>query len=137
MDTIDSKARSENMRAIKSKNMNPEMKVRKLVHSLGYRYRLHKKSLPGTPDLVFASRQKAIFVHGCFWHQHNAKKCKITRLPKSNLSYWKRKLDANVKRDKKNILRLRRKGWKVMVIWECQIRDLDRIEKRIQAFLED
>src|ERR1035441_7586556 len=101
--------RSANMRAIRSKDMRPELAVRSLVHKLGYRYRLHKRDLPGKPDLVFASRRKVIFVHGCFWHSH--KGCKAAHVPKSNLAYWGPKLQRNQTRDLKNINTLTADGW--------------------------
>ena len=98
-DTISSERRSKNMAHIKSKDMKPEMAVRRLIHSMGYRYRLHYKHLPGKPDLVFPSRKKVIFVHGCFWHQHDCKLCPIVRKPKSNTDYWLSKLEKNIQRD--------------------------------------
>lgn len=127
--------RSENMRKIRSKNMKPEMAVRKLVYSLGYHYRLHGKGLPGKPDLVFASRRKAIFVNGCFWHQHDSKSCKITRVPKSNLDFWRPKLERTKQRDKEHLCALKANGWHAMVIWECQIKDTEALRNKIAAFL--
>ncbi len=111
------------------------MVVRRLVHGLGYRYRLHGRNLPGTPDLVFASRKKAIFVHGCFWHRHP--RCRNTRLPKSRLDFWKPKLEGNRKRDLRNQRKLRRLGWDFLVIWECETKDVEELAKRIVAFLEE
>lgn len=125
--------RSANMRAIRSKDMRPELEVRSLVHKLGYRFRLHRKDLPGQPDLVFVSRRKVIFVHGCFWHWHQG--CKIAHVPKSNLEYWGPKLERNRARDRRNIDALRMDGWKTMVIWECEIRSGRTLKKRINAFL--
>lgn len=124
--------RSANMRAIRSKDMRPELEVRSHVHKLGYRFRLHRKDLPGKPDLVFPSRRKVIFVHGCFWHAHD---CKIAHAPKSNLQYWGPKLERNRARDEKNINALRAGGWKTMVIWECEISSERTLKKRIKAFL--
>ena len=123
------------MSRIRSKDTKPEMFVRRLVHSLGYRYRLHDKNLPGTPDLVFKKRKKVILVHGCFWHQHN--NCKQGRTPKSRQGYWKTKLAKNVERDLKNKTELIKLGWSVMTIWECQISDTKatRLTKRIVSFL--
>jgi DNA mismatch endonuclease (patch repair protein) len=118
-DKISVRRRSENMRRIKSKNMKPELLVRRLVHGLGYRYRLHKKDLPGKPDLVFAKKRQVIFVNGCFWHQH--KYCREGRLPNSRHEYWIPKLVRNVERDKENIAKLKRQGWHVLVLWECEI----------------
>jgi DNA mismatch endonuclease (patch repair protein) len=124
--------RSANMRAIRSKGMKPELKVRSLAHSLGYRFRLHRKDLPGKPDLVFGPRQKVIFVHGCFWHSHS---CKTAHVPKSNREYWEPKLQRNKMRDKKNIELLVANGWSALVIWECETRDEANLEKRLTAFL--
>lgn len=122
------------MRAIKSKGMKPEMIVRRLVHSRGYRYRLHRKNLPGTPDLVFPGRKKVIFVHGCFWHQH--KDCKISRVPKSNQDYWIPKLEKNKARDQEHQYSLKKLGWDVLVLWECELKELEKIGKRVKGFLD-
>ena len=124
------------MRAIRSKDMKPELAVRRLVHGMGYRYRLHRHGLPGRPDMVFASRRKVIFVHGCYWHQHSDPGCKIVRRPKSNVDYWLPKLDGNVVRDADNQDRLRELGWDSLVIWECEVRAGEGIEDRIREFLE-
>ena len=124
--------RSANMRAIRSKDMQPELKVRSLVHKLGYRFRLHRKDLPGKPDLVFGPRRKVIFVHGCFWHSHN---CKAAHIPKSNQEYWGPKLERNKTRDGKNIEALGAKGWQALVIWECEADDECGLKKRLRAFL--
>lgn len=123
------------MSRIRSKNMKPEMVVRRLIHSLGYRYRLHRKCLPGKPDLVFGPRRKVIFVHGCFWHQHDDPACKIARLPKSRVDYWQPKLEKNVARDKEHFAALVEAGWDVLVIWECETKDLVQLEKVVKAFL--
>ena len=136
MDTLSPLQRSENMRRIKAKGMKPEMQVRRLVHSLGYRYRLHVSALPGKPDLVFTSRKKIILVHGCFWHQHASKRCPITRVPKSREEYWFPKLSGNVNRDRRQINALRNMGWAVLIVWECQLRNLNQVSKRIIRFLE-
>ena len=124
--------RSANMRAIRSKNMLPELAVRKLVHKLGYRFRLHRTDLPGKPDLVFSSRRKIIFVHGCFWHSHG---CKIAHLPKSNQGYWAPKLRRNKARDGENVRALRAEGWQSLVIWECELHDEARVKKRLKTFI--
>jgi DNA mismatch endonuclease (patch repair protein) len=126
------KSRSENMRAIRSEGMQPEMAVRRLVHRLGYRYRLHRKDLPGKPDLAFASRQKVIFVHGCFWHGHN---CHRSHVPRSNELYWQAKIKRNRYRDRENLESLESLGWAALVIWECEVRDISRISARIRSFL--
>ena len=125
--------RSANMRAIRSKDMQPELKVRSLVHRLGFRFRLHRRDLPGKPDLVFVSRGKVIFVHGCFWHSHN---CKVAHTPKSNQEYWVPKLARNKTRDARNIDALEADGWRALVIWECEASDERSLKKRLRAFLE-
>lgn len=137
-DKLSVAARSENMRKIRSKGMKPEITIRKLVHSLGYRYRLHKSDLPGKPDLVFSRLKKIIFVNGCFWHQHQDSKCHIVRKPKSNLDFWLPKLERTRKRDEENLLKLSQLGWQSMVIWECEIsRNYELLIKRIKKFLSN
>ena len=128
--------RSANMRAIRSKDMKPEMAVRQLVHAMGYRYRLHRHDLPGRPDLVFSARQKIIQVNGCFWHQHSAADCKLSHRPKTNTEYWAPKLERNSIRDAKNEKLLRQIGWDVLVIWECEVKDLDQLRRVLTQFLE-
>jgi len=135
MDTLSSAERSERMGRVRSKDTRPELVVRRIVHSLGFRYRLHDIKLPGKPDLVFSGRRKVIFVHGCFWHRHGAA-CPLTRLPKSRLEFWRPKLAENRKRDWKNARCLRSAGWDILVLWECQLRDLEAIEARVMQFLE-
>lgn len=108
------------------------MAVRRLVHAMGFRYRLHGQ-LPGRPDMVFSGRRKVIFVHGCFWHRHAG--CPKCRLPKSRVDFWVAKLEGNRRRDKLNQRRLRRAGWAVLIVWECELNDMDRLEKRIKGFL--
>lgn len=133
MDSISRRSRSENMRRIRSANTKPELAVRSLTHRLGFRFRIHRRDLPGSPDLVFPSKQKVIFVHGCFWHQHRG--CIDGRLPKSNTEYWLPKLANNKKRDKKNRSRLARLGWKCLVIWDCQTVDGKKLKQQLKAFL--
>lgn len=135
VDKISAERRSKNMAAIRSKGMKPEIIVRSLVHGLGFRYRLHRKDLPGKPDLVLSRLKTIIFVHGCFWHQHNHKGCLDGRVPKSNTAYWVNKLAGNVKRDTRARRALRKAGWRVIVIWECQTKDSDRLEPRLQRLL--
>lgn len=113
--------------------MLPELTVRRLVHSMGYRFRLHVSLLPGKPDLVFVGRRKVIEVRGCFWHQHG--KCVDSHIPKSRIEYWRPKLQRNRRRDKKNAKKLEALGWKVLVVWECEIRDLDRLNRNLSKFL--
>ncbi len=120
------------MSRIRSKDTVPEMTVRRLVHGMGFRYRLHQGHLPGKPDLVFPGRKKLIFVHGCFWHRHP----KCSRLPKSNQEFWVPKLEGNRQRDLRNQRNLRRLGWKILVVWECEIH-LAKLASRIRQFLED
>jgi DNA mismatch endonuclease (patch repair protein) len=125
--------RSRNMAAIRSKDTKPEMIVRRLTHSLGYRYRLHQNNLPGKPDLVFSSRKKIIFVHGCYWHMHNCRYGKVA--PMTNSGFWQQKRSSNVIRDRKNIRELKKKGWDVFVIWECELEKEDII-RRLDRFLK-
>jgi DNA mismatch endonuclease (patch repair protein) len=122
------------MSRIKGKDTKPELFVRRLVHGMGYRYRLHGKGLPGRPDLVFAKRLKVIFVHGCFWHRHVG--CGLARLPKSRLDFWQCKLDGNVERDREVERRLAELGWKVMIVWECEVKSEAVLMSRIKAFLD-
>ena len=131
-DRIRPSLRSGIMSRIRGKNTGPEMRVRRLVHGMGFRYRLHCGDLPGTPDLVFFGRRKIIFVHGCFWHQHD---CARGTRPSSNEKFWNRKLDSNVRRDKKNVSTLKTEGWAVLIIWECETKNLDRLTVRIEKFL--
>ena len=121
------------MQRIRSKDTKPEMRVRQLVHRLGYRFRLHSGKLPGRPDLVFAGRRKVIFVHGCYWHMHA---CRYGRVvPATNAEFWQTKRSGNVRRDRVVRGELRKAGWTMLVIWECQVRDEERIATRIAAFL--
>jgi len=110
------------------------MLVRKLAHAMGYRYRLHSKDLPGKPDLVFRSRKRVIFVHGCFWHRHPG--CSLARLPKSREDFWLPKLEANRQRDLKTESALRERGWGVLTIWECELGDIDKLKNKIKEFLD-
>jgi len=135
MDTLTPAQRSERMRRIRGKNTKPELTVRGLVHSLGYRYRLHRKDLPGRPDLVFPSRKAVVFVHGCFFHQHPDPKCRLSRMPKSRLDFWKKKLEGNRSRDMRQQKALKAAGWRVLTLWECQISDRIKLIRRLQKFL--
>ena len=122
------------MSLVRSKNTRPEMVVRSLVHSLGYRFRLHRRDLPGTPDLVFPARRRVIFVHGCFWHQHA---CPAgARMPRTRVEFWRAKLEGNVVRDRRAVSALRRSGWRVLTLWECQLKDRARLAGRLVAFLD-
>lgn len=136
MDSLGPEARSERMSRIRSGNTGPEMKVRRLLHAKGYRYRLHGKALPGKPDLVFASRRKLVFVHGCFWHRHSDPSCKLSRTPKSRLDFWEAKFAANVARDAKVRSDLDSLGWKSLVVWECELNNMEQVGNDIVSFLE-
>ncbi len=125
-DHLTKKKRSWNMSRIRSKNTKPELIVRSLLHGMGYRFRLHRKDLPGKPDIVLPKYKTVIFVHGCFWHRH--KGCKKCTTPSSNKEYWKRKFERNVANDKIHKAQLRGKGWKVFVIWECETNNLDNLQ---------
>ena len=133
MDTLTPEERSTRMALVRSRDTKPEMLVRRVVHSLGYRYRLHSHDLPGTPDLVFRRLKRVIFVHGCFWHQH---RCAAgDRLPKSRVDFWRSKLEGNAARDRKTVSRLRHMGWHVLTVWECQTKDINRLADRLSGFL--
>lgn len=129
--------RSARMARIRGRHSKPEMLVRRMIHALGFRYRLHDKRLPGSPDLVFRSRRKVIFIHGCFWHRHPAPSCKLARMPKSRLDFWQPKLRANRERDLKKQQELEALGWKFLVVWECELSDLEQAESKVRAFLEE
>ncbi|MGC8493324.1 MAG: very short patch repair endonuclease [Syntrophobacteraceae bacterium] len=133
MDNLTIEERSAQMRLVRSKNTKPELRVRRLVHGLGFRFRLHVAELPGKPDLVFPSRRKVILVHGCFWHGHS---CRLGRTPKSNLEYWLNKIGANRSRDLRALRALQESGWECMVVWECSLRDEPGLAERIRLFLE-
>jgi DNA mismatch endonuclease (patch repair protein) len=123
------------MSLVRGRDTKPEMHVRRLTHALGYRYRLHRRDLPGKPDLVFGQRRKVIFVHGCFWHRHPDPVCKLARLPKSRLDFWLPKLEGNRERDERNNAMLTEMGWDVLEIWECETADVDALAKKIKGFL--
>lgn len=134
MDTFSPAERSEVMKRARSKDTQPEKAVRSLVHRMGFRFALHRRDLPGNPDLVFPARNRVIFVHGCFWHGHS---CRAGRnRPSSNTKYWLAKLDRNQSRDAANRRRLRNLGWRVLVIWECELKNPDRLRARIGRFFE-
>lgn len=124
------------MKAVRGTDTQLEVMVRRLIHGMGYRYRLHRTDLPGTPDLVFPARRKIIFIHGCFWHQHDCRQG--NRLPKSRKDYWEPKLKRNVERDTENQKALEKLGWEVMIVWECETRESNREElgRKIRLFLE-
>jgi DNA mismatch endonuclease, patch repair protein len=130
----DPETRSRIMRAVKGENTAPELIVRRLTFAMGYRYRLHRKDLPGKPDLVFPRRRRAIFVHGCFWHGHNC--ARGARMPKTHVEYWQQKIARNRVRDGANVAALESHDWRVATIWECELKDLERVKTRLKRFLE-
>lgn len=134
-DTLTPAERSERMSRVKGRDTGPEREVRKVLRSLGYRYRLCVKGLAGRPDIVFKARRRVIFVHGCFWHRHDG--CKLARLPKSRVDFWTSKLAGNSDRDKMNMDKLHEDGWKVLIIWECEITDRKKITDRIESFMAE
>ena len=135
-DTLTKSERSARMGLIRGKHSKPELTVRRLVHGMGYRYSLHSADLPGKPDLVFRSRRKLIFVHGCFWHRHPAQGCRLARLPKSRLDFWLPKLESNRVRDINKQKALRAAGWRILVVWECQLSNKEHLENKLRVFLE-
>lgn len=132
-DVLTPEQRSRCMAAIRGRDTKPEMIVRSLVHRMGYRFRLHRKDLPGKPDLVLPGRRKVVFVHGCFWHQHP--RCRYATRPATRPEFWADKLDGNRDRDKRVQRELRKLGWEVMVVWECQTKDPEKLEGRLRSFL--
>lgn len=133
-DHLSPERRSRLMSRVRSKNTTPEVVVRKLSHALGYRFRLYRKDLPGKPDLVFPRQNKAIFVHGCFWHRHEG--CRKATFPKSRQDFWREKFDRNVERDAKAIEALEAEAWSVLVVWECETKDRDALRETLSSFLE-
>lgn len=136
VDTLTVAERSKHMSRIRNKDTKPEMLVRRVIYSMGYRYRLHVRDLPGNPDLVFLRLKKVIFIHGCFWHRHQSATCKLARLPKSRLDFWKPKLERNRQRDLDNQAKLIELGWKMIIIWECEISDKEKLKLKIRSFLD-
>ena len=133
VDRVTTQRRSRIMRSVGTANTGPEMTVRRALHRRGFRYSLHRRDLPGSPDIVFPSRRKVLFVHGCFWHGHS---CRWGRLPKSRLDYWQPKIEANRKRDARNVKDLQDDGWAVLVVWQCELRDKPAAIDGIVRFLE-
>lgn len=134
MDIVSAEQRSALMSRIRGKDTKPELTVRRLAHALGYRFRLHRRDLPGAPDLVFPKRKKVIFVHGCFWHQHPG--CRFAYRPKSNQAFWRRKFESNAERDARVLEQLRDSGWSSLVIWECETADLQALISKIKSHLD-
>lgn len=133
MDTLSSEQRSERMSRVKGRDTKPELIVRRMVHGMGFRFRLHRRDLPGKPDLTFPRRRKVIFVHGCFWHRHHG--CHLARMPKSRVDFWSKKLGANADRDQRNLKALAASGWETMIVWECELVDADSLQERVATFL--
>jgi DNA mismatch endonuclease (patch repair protein) len=136
IDTLSPGQRSERMSRIRSRDTKPELAIRSALHARGFRYRLHDGRLPGKPDIVFPGRRKVVFVHGCFWHMHGGS-CALSRMPKSKLEFWRTKLEGNRTRDALKLDQLRKLGWNVMVVWECELRDMENILRRLEAFLNE
>ena len=135
-DKLSAERRSENMRRIRSCNTSPEIMVRRVLREIGFTgYRLHRRELPGRPDIAFIGRRKALFVHGCFWHGHSCKEG--IREPKSNVEYWRSKIMRNRERDSAHLIAMRHRGWAVLTIWECETRDMPRLNLRLRQFLSD
>lgn len=132
-DVLTPEQRRKNMSAIRGRDTKPEKAVRSLVYSLGYRYRLHYKKLPGRPDMVFVARRKVIFIHGCYWHMHECPYGRV--IPKTNTEFWQTKRRSNVERDVKNLAELEAAGWQVLIVWECQTRDKAALEIKLKEFL--
>jgi len=132
-DVFSKEKRSWIMSRVKGRDSKPEILVRSLVHRMGYRFRIHRRNLPGNPDIVLPRHGKVIFVHGCFWHGH--KRCPRSRRPTTNREFWDKKLDRNIERDRHFLRRLRRAGWKVLVVWECETRKPQRLQRELERFL--
>ena len=132
-DTVSSGKRSEIMSRIRGRDTKPELIVRRIAHRLGFRFRLHRKDLPGTPDIVFPRHLAVVMVHGCFWHRHSG--CKYASSPKTHVRYWENKFKGNIVRDKRSEMALRDLGWRVMVIWECETKDHEAVAARISSYL--
>lgn len=135
VDTLSPKARSALMSRVRGRDTKPEMAVRRMLHRLGYRYRLHRRDLPAKPDLVFVGRKKIVLVHGCFWHGHADPRCKLARTPKSRVEFWTGKVAYNRARDARNTAALEALGWRVAVVWECELKDMAAVRRRLVKFL--
>jgi DNA mismatch endonuclease (patch repair protein) len=135
MDIVSPERRSAMMSGIRSRDTKPEVVVRSLVHRLGYRFRLHRRDLPGTPDLVFPGRRKVILVHGCFWHRHSG--CRFAYEPKSNVERWRAKFAVNVARDERVQRELKGLGWDILTVWECETADIEMLTRNLTDFLDN
>lgn len=134
VDQFTRKQRSRVMARVKNKNTKPEKRIRSMLHRMGYRFRLHRRDLPGAPDIVLPRHKKVVFVHGCFWHSHQ---CPRGKRPATRKEFWNAKLDANQERDRANREALERIGWQVHVVWECQLKDPDVVQKKLQQFMQN
>jgi len=134
MDRLSPERRSWLMSRVKSRDTRPEMAVRRMVFAMGYRYRLHGRHLPGKPDLVFSSRRKVLFVHGCFWHGHEG--CRLSGIPKTNIGFWQSKIVSNRERDTRNLQELSTLGWSALAVWQCELKNEEEIAQKIHDFLE-
>jgi DNA mismatch endonuclease (patch repair protein) len=135
MDTLSKAERSELMSRVRGKDSTPELALRRLIHGMGFRYRLHRRDLPGNPDMVFPARDAVIFMHGCFWHRHV--NCGRARMPKSRVTFWTEKLEGNRLRDRRNRRKLRALGWRVLVVWECQLNNPEKVSTLVCKFLNN
>jgi len=134
-DVFSQEKRSWIMSRVKGRDTKPEILVRSFIFRMGFRFRLHRRNLPGTPDIVLPRHRKVIFVHGCFWHGH--KNCSRSKRPTTNENFWKDKLDGNIERDKRHKLELRQMGWKVLIVWECETKNPDKLLRKLKRFLHD
>ena len=134
VDRLSKEKRSWNMSRIRGRNTKPELTVRSMLHRMGYRFRLHRKDLPGKPDIVLPKYRTVVFVHGCFWHRH--KRCRYAYNPKSRVEFWQKKFNDTVERDRRNRKELKKLGWQVVVIWECQIKKIKTLQNKFQNKLQ-
>jgi DNA mismatch endonuclease (patch repair protein) len=134
-DKFTSEERSRIMSRVKGQNTKPEKVIRSLLHSMGYRFRLHRKDLPGKPDIVLPKHRKVIFVHGCFWHGHE--NCRRAARPKANAEFWNKKLDSNIARDTNTQAELKKLGWQFLVIWQCEMKDIEKLRQQLAHFLQE
>lgn len=134
-DNFSQNKRSFIMSRVKGRDTQPERAVRSVLHKMGHRFRLHRNDLPGKPDIVLPKHKKVIFVHGCFWHGH--KECNRSARPSTNVEFWDRKLSGNIERDRRNLKRIKREGWKALVVWGCQVKSTDRLRGRLLKFLAE
>ena len=136
-DTLTPVQRSERMSRVRGRDTKPEIRVRRMVHALGYRFRLGRRDLPGKPDIVLPRHKAIIFVHGCFWHRHPDPSCRLARMPKSRIEFWEPKLNANQARDGKVLAELENLGWRVLTVWECELKNEPALKLKLETFLTD